>query len=779
MMSWLTMPILPSVLLAAESADAWRLTWNWQWPLWFTAVLAATAIAWVTTIYFRETSSAGRPMRIVLSILRLTAFALAMLMFAQPAIERLRTEQPRLVVLVDRSRSMQIEDKYPGKSREMTRLQGWQELLTAAEQPLIDQWQNDYRLDVVSFDGEIERLEMSDASIAEQLRTIRASESLTTGTRLGEAIDFALRELPGPLPAAVVVLSDGIATAGPSLRKAAELARRLRVPLHTVAIGTDQRRTDVAIDNMIVEEIVFPGDRLQVEATVRATGYAGQSAEVRLSDGAGEVLASTTITLPADDANKTVSLAVRPSTVGQIDLQLSIDPLDGEQTAENNRVAQSVEVRDEKIRVLLVDSQPSFEYRALKSLLERDPAIQLSALLQEADADYVLVDDVAIRSFPSDEAKLFDFDVLIVGDVDPSLLPRSTWPRIERFVGEHGGGLVAIAGPRFMPFAYRNVPSLAGLMPMELAGLNPLRSQLNAVQAMSVLPTELGWRASSLQLGDTPAQTRQVWQALPPLMWLIRLDDVKPGAQVLAVCSEFSNRQGQSAPVILRHYVGAGEVLFHATDETWRWRWRTDDRYFARYWGQVVRRLGRGRLAAGRQGVQLSTDRSNYQPGEPVQIYARFRNPANAPASSDEVVLQLQGQSGPLRQIALQRRFGRRGLFSATVEGLQPDRYEVRMIRPDRADADNGASFDIRQPSRELAEVAVNATGLREAAEITGGKFYSITDTSQLSEQLPSPSQQTRDHSSAKPLWNSNAILGIFVGVLASEWIFRCRYGML
>ena len=232
-------------------------------------------------------------------------------------------------------------------------------------------------------------------------------------------------------------------------------------------------------------------------------------------------------------------------------------------------------------------------------------------------------------------------------------------------------------------------------------------------------------------------------------------------------------------PIILRHYVGAGEVLFHATDETWRWRYRSDDRYFARYWGQVVRRLGRGRLAAGSSGVQLTADRSLYKPGETVELQARFRNPANAPAAEDGVVVRLQGKTGPAKQLSLQRRIGRRGLFFAKVPELPPGEYEAQLVRPDLAGESEVARFEIHQPPPELARVVVNRAGLQDAAEVTGGRFYTIADATRLSEELPPPRAQTIDRQPTQPLWNSNLVIAMFVSVLATEWLLRRRVGML
>lgn len=762
-----------------NSPSDWQVRWNWDWPLWATVLVIGAAVLWVMAIYFRENSTAGKRMRTMLGLLRLTALALVLLMLAQPVVEWFSLGRPRLVLLVDRSASMSTLDRYKGAADEVSRWAALQDLLNAGEQSLLESLQSKYEVEVVTFDEQIKLLPESETSIAQQLQDIVPQDEASSGTRLGDALDYALRDMSGSRPLAIVSMTDGISTRGQTLTQAAELARRLRVPIYPVAIGSDRRRPDIAVENLLVEEVVFPGDRLQVEATVRATGYEGKNVEVVLRDSAARDLARTTLSLPADDTAANVRLAVRPDQPGQLDLELAIEPLGEESNPDNNIARQTIEVLDEKIRVLLVQSQPSYEYRALKSLLERDPAVQLHVCLQEADADYHTVDDSVLPSFPSNEQQLFSYDVLLLGDADPDLLPRSVWPLVERFVTEHGGGMVALAGPRFMPLSFRGIRSLEVLLPIEMGSLNPLRAQINGSDSYRIFPTALGWRTPSLQLGESSLESERIWSNLPSVSWLMRVEDIKPGAQVLAEHPEQTNRQGQPLPVIMRHYVGAGEVLFHATDETWRWRWRTDDRYFARYWGQVVRRLGRGRLAAGRQGVTLTADRSLYEPGESVQLQARFRNPSQAPAADDQVIVRLQRSTGPPREVTLQRRLGLRGLFTAAVADLPAGEYESILVRPNLGSSTASARFEIRQPPRELAKVVVNRQGLRQAAEISGGKFYTYDNAFQLAQELPTPRQQLLAAKPPRKLWNNHLVMALFVVVLASEWLLRRRHGML
>ena len=59
---------------------------------------------------------------------------------------------------------------------------------------------------------------------------------------------------------------------------------------------------------------------------------------------------------------------------------------------------------------------------------------------------------------------------MILGDANPALLGAAALQNLADFVGQpaKGGGLVLIAGPAYMPAAYRDTP-LARLLPFSLA----------------------------------------------------------------------------------------------------------------------------------------------------------------------------------------------------------------------------------------------------------------------------------------------------------------------
>ena len=170
-----------------------------------------------------------------------------------------------------------------------------------------------------------------------------------------------------------------------------------------------------------------------------------------------------------------------------------------------------------------------------------------------------------------------------------------------------------------------------------------------------VKPSELELTNPAMQLGDTPTATREIWAGLPPLYWMIEMPGLKPGARVLAHHPTSMDHQGRPLPLVCLQYVGAGKVLMHATDETWRWRRRVGDAHFARYWVQMIRYLSRSKLVGEGDTATLSTNRADYTLGESVRLRARFADDRLAPDADDGVVVMVQQRGGKTYRTVLRR----------------------------------------------------------------------------------------------------------------------------
>jgi Ca-activated chloride channel homolog len=169
------------------------------------------------------------------------AFALALLVLVVAAARPQTTvavpvERATIVLATDVSGSMLATDVRPNRL----------EAARAAALEFVEGLPSDVEVGVLAFNQAPTFLQSPTrdrAAVRAALRQMRSSG----GTATGRALQTALRAIQGTTgpdgrrpPAAIVLLSDGASTRGPRPEAVARQARRLEVPISTVALGTDQ-----------------------------------------------------------------------------------------------------------------------------------------------------------------------------------------------------------------------------------------------------------------------------------------------------------------------------------------------------------------------------------------------------------------------------------------------------------------------------------------------------------------------------------------------------------
>lgn len=782
-------------LLGVEAAGrgegvSWSIDSTWGWAPWQTVLLAAAAVGWVVWFYARESAACSRGYRALLAAFRLGLILIAVLMIAELMLSLRRTGLPTVVVLVDDSGSMGLVDRYDDAkiravvdqklkvsgSQQASRLALAKGLLLDGPDPLLPGLDEEYKLSVYAVAAAAQPLE---GDIQGLSAAVRKLEPTGEATRLGSAVRSVLSDLRGTPPAAIIVLSDGVTTDGESLSDAAKYARRKGVPLFTVGLGSEQPVRDVELSDLLVDEVVFVDDIVNFQFKLTGSGLAGQPVEIVLRQkGKPEVLARLKATLGSDGKPQRLQLPYRPTQVGDYEYVVEAEPVADEVQKENNRQERIVSVRKEQIRVLLVQAYPNNEFRYLKHMLERDGTIQLRTVLQEADVDYADLDQSALRVFPVRREDLFEYDVVIFGDVNPALLSSSVLGNLAAFVEEKGGGMALVCGPQYTPLAYRDT-ALEPLFPFELNTAVAPGARQPISEGFVVQPTDLGLSSPEMQLGDSLADTVRIWQNLPPMYWLLETPNLKPAARVLAEHPTRTTSEGRKLPVFTMQYFGAGKVLCHATEDTWRWRWRVGDVFFARYWVQAIRYLSRSKLLGKDRSAELVSERREYRRGDTVRLRARFIDERLAPAEDDGVTVVLERQGHPSQRIKLERAATNRGIFEASLPGLVDGKYHGWIATPTLEGQAPAADFLVTAPPGELERLQMDVAELREAADETRGHFYHLNEVSRLLSDLPPGRRVPIESLPPEVLWNRWWMLAAFLGLAVGEWILRKRKGML
>lgn len=775
----------------------WRLSHHFPWPAWALLLFAVAAAIYVVSVYRRDAAHLSVWARTVLAALRLAAIGLLLFMLSEAVLSVERTGLPFVVVMLDVSGSMGTEDVPPkSEVRALTeellasakltgpsRLNLAKAILLRGDGALLKRLAENHKLRVYTV-AEAEALVGEGAylrpgEIDRLLPRLREATVQGEQTRLGDSLRGVLNALRGTPPTAVVVLSDGITTDGEKLSVAARYARQKAVPVFTVALGNADPVRDIELHNVLADEVAFVNDPVTFSYTLTGHGVAGRVTPVTLHrKNELEPLATQQVTLGENGKPQKLEITFTPKTVGDYEVVIEARPLEDESNPRNNREVRRIIVRDEKIRVLLVDNVPRWEYRELKALLEREKTVELKAVLQDSDPEYAQEDLYALPHFPVTKDELFQYDVLILGDVNPSYLSSSVLENIREFVRERGRGVLFVAGPQHNPVAYAGTP-LEALLPIELAGVRVPAANDPLLESFRPELTIEGRKGSALfRFADSERDSLDIWQALPGLFWMIDAPELKAGAIVYASHPTRGTARGK-APVIVTQRYGNGKVLFHATDELWRWRFRTGDTYYGRYWVQVVRFLARSKLLGKDPTAELTVDRKSYHTGEPVTLRVRFVDDKLAPSPGEGVTVIAEKEDGIQHKVVL----GRIPEVAAVFEGqlLRPaeGRYHAWIAAPAFTRAPPAEDFEVRPSEREMLVLRSDIAELRQAAAITGGRMYTPAEADRLASDIPAGMPVPLETDEPVALWNHWLALSLFGALLCGEWILRKRWRLL
>lgn len=770
---------------------AWELGFPRAWPSWVVLALLIVAGLYFLAIYRREGTFATLRFKSMLAVIRWLLVAAILVMLTEVDLRIDRRGLPFVAVVVDDSASMSVPDHYADSKTEgaaqalaqsaglsaSTRIDLAKAVLLARQGDLLRRLTSEHRLRVYAASSSMRLIGEYNgaAAIDDARRQLLELQAERSESRLGQGLRDVLNDLSGVPPTAIIYLTDGITTDGESLVDAAGYAARKHVPVHAIGLGDPRPIRDLELRDLLVDDVVFVDDVVNFEAKLSARGIDGGQATVRLrSKDRDTVLATQQVDIPTNDLPVTVRLQHRPREVGDITFVVEVEPVDREFQTRNNSIERQVGVREEKLRVLFVESYPRFEYRFLKHLLERDPSIELQVLLLDADLEYAEMDRTAITHFPTSKEELRSFDVILFGDVNPFSFNENQLRNLSDFVLERGGGLALLAGPRFMPIAYRDTP-LETVIPIDFAGAQTGTPTTDSFR--SVLTVE-GRANPIFRLGHDDAESQQIWESLPGSYWFFEAPMRKPGALALAVHPSRTGDQGP-LPIILVQQVGAGKSLMLTIDSTWRWRDRVGDLYFSRFWVQTIRYLSRSRLVGQTRQAELTSDRREYQRGQPVELRARLIDESLVAEAGESITIRVERDERDEKRVVLRKSAGSSALFEGVFSGASEGTYKAWMVTPPVQGTPPSTTFDVVAPPGEFRKIEMDEQALKQLAERTGGRFYTFANADELARQIPPGRKIPLDTDPPIALWNTWIMLGIFTTLIVGEWVLRKRRRML
>lgn len=757
------------------------------------AIVAAGAL-WFGWFYLRDGKRPSLWVKTPLLLLRLTALAALLVILLQPMLRltHVHRQKANVVVLVDTSGSMAVPDpKLPPDRAErtaaaasisipdamrLTRAQLVERIANAPRTDLLRTLSKRFQLRLYTFDSTAKPVDSAAKSgrpaTDQQVLHIVPDQVHGTSTQIGGALRRAIDDVAGQPVAGALVLSDGGNNLGEDPVTTAERARRLGMPVSTFGIGDPTPTRDMSITEVLADKVARKDATVQVFAGLAHRGYEGRTVSITLRRGS-ETIGTKSLTLGPSTRKESVAFTYVPRQVGQFSYDVSVTELPGEIDYTNNRRQFLQQVVGKQLKMLYVEGEPRWEYRYLKNAILRDTQIRFGCILVSATAKNGGEGNIPIYSFPADEKSLFDYDVLILGDVPRSYFSELQLRNIRRFVEDRGGSLIVISGEKHTPNEYRGT-LIEQVFPVVLL---PFAEQVKTDVPFHWELTAEGRQDPLLRMAESSAESAQIWRDMPGMLWQAGVERAKPGATVLVVNSDRSNSYGKRVVLAVQSF-GAGRCLLSTSDSTWRWRWRVGDRYFYRYWGQAIRAMTPHETPGGNRFVQVNADRSEYLLGDRVSIHARLLDTFYRPIKEPRVAATLRGENGAPVQLVLNAVPGSSGLFSADILAERVGKFELSLSSPANPGQPATTTYLIQSIALEKQQPEMNEELLKRIAKAGGGKYVHPDELRAWADNLPAKDLVVTSETEVE-LWDSPVLLTLFIFPLVLEWLVRKRSGML
>lgn len=554
--------------------------WNplYGWPL--VGAVVVSALVLVGVWFYRERRRARSGRLVLLLLLRLVVIAGFALLLLRPEVVRQKVRQKKvpLIVMLDASASMQIEDKASGVSR--WRLE--REAVKGAEK----------RIETLSKSYDIHAFLFGDRPVEVSLSDVLKMDKPTEvfpKTEIVKSVEGVMRRFSQDQirSARFVLLSDWSSQDAVEGEDVVSVMKRLAEAKGGLGVMVDPPEIkDISIRNVISVPYGYVKNPAPVRVFVENQNMGEITVSVTLHEGR-DVVAAESVALRPNVVTE-VTMKYLNGRVGDHVYEVRLQELEGEATHANNRAYFTTRVVRDKIRVLHVSGRPSWDQRFLREALVGNPEIELISfyilrtLQNDPDAS---TRELSLIPFPYEElftTEIGTFDVIIFQNFNYNVYFRIDYlANIETYVRE-GGAFFMIGGEQsFTMGGYAKTP-IEAILPVRLSDKDrsssaSFRPEIAAIARAHPLVRDL---IDQRTIGRLPSFTGANW-----------VEGSKPGSDVILVHPFLKLGNGERLPVLAAAGVGKGRTISLLVDSLWRWKMTSDETSRSVYDGLIKRSL--------------------------------------------------------------------------------------------------------------------------------------------------------------------------------------------
>lgn len=809
--------MLPSQFAALVIGDR-----SWVLPAMIVAVLGVLLAIWLNWARLKQAPLGP--------VLRIIGWLLLAMCLVNPlwSSSRPRSGANVVAVVADLSRSHLVSTKSGSQSRADL----FEDALKNGEKADPVGW-----LNRLNQDFELRRYTVADR--LQQVDRFDPVEFNGTASSLQTALLQLKQRYEGQPLAGIILLTDGIAT---DLSMAiAELEGM--PPIYPVLPPEDASQPDAAIGSYSVTQTAFDDAPVTIQVQPTLVNVTSGQVAVTLLDADGTPL--ETQSRAVNDPSP-LKFRNRPTEGGTVFYRLKAVLQDAagkevttEATSVNNEQLIAVERETMPRRILYVSGRPNWEFKFLRRAVETDPQLQMVALIRiarkEAKFDFrgregersnslfrgfdkndpetaeeydepVLVrlgtkdDEELRRGFPEKPEELFQYDAIILDDIEADFFLADQMKLIYDFVTRRGGGLLMMGGQEsFRQGDYDRTP-VGELLPVDLS-----REANSPTTPVRLSLTRDGWLQPWIRLRSDETAEEERLTSMPEFRTLNAAAFVRPGAVVMA---EVQDEQGNPWPALVVQRFGKGRTAALCVADLWRWRLHEGLRRLhglnttsvlpdpdnglvppegapeedlsdhSRACRQMVRWL----VADVPKRLDVTVKEEPAQGTGTVRLRAFIRGNDFEARENADVKFSVTGPEGQTFELTGEPSDTESGAFETTVAAAQAGAWRVTVTATVSDDATAEPLIAetgwASQPDQaEMKSVQINHTFVKQVASLTGGRTVPLDALESFVDDLPKGHAPLVEVWSW-PIWHSWWVFLTAVACLATDWTLRRRRGL-
>jgi uncharacterized membrane protein len=702
------------------------------------------------------------PMRLALLAVRAILLSLILIIIADPFAAR-SGQGDWLGVLIDTSQSMEVRDSQMTAGR----------LSTLRKYLLEDPTWKKIK------DQKVRKVFCFDSSV----RPMDSVESLGGETNFREAVlqlDKTYRNDPKLL--GFVVFSDGGAT---DMEGANADFAGIVFPWISVLTADTEKVLNVSLNAPPIPRKVFVGEKIPLKVTWNATAVTDQKTVLKLKiDGEPKQ------EFPVDFSKGTLDIEWAFDSPADHSIELDLVPLKNEGSSADNHVKLWVEAVSRKIKVFYSESYYKGENYFKKALEEdRDFEVTFAAsVVGFAKKNGLPFIQDANYGLPRSKEKMFEYDAIVLSDVNRNLLSDDQVLWIVDLVEKEGGALVMIGGMDSFGDGGYVKSEIEKVLPVEISEEYKSDTFLKARGTVenAFRPVVSGGHVSSpyLKLSKDLEQSKAWWETLPILGGYNYVGRLRPGAQSLLEHPRDQSVFGPRVILAVQNY-GKGRVLAFMSDITPNWgekfqEWRNPENewLYGIFWRTVIKELVSGRARERSEPFPVKVEPDFIEEGEPITFKAMLRPESFGIDDTARILFEVSKDGAVLfskkwDEIRPDEK------NSWTIDGLLSGDYDLHglVTSGERPPLDYRAKFSVHASRKESRHLRGTLAPLSALARNSRGRFLKFSQLNDLPDVLKLLEKRHLEQQSA-PLWQKPWVYFLLLSIWMLDCALRKRAGL-